>query len=215
MSGQEMPQPITFSWQGRIAYEAGLKLQEDLAARRLAATGEDCVLLLEHEPVYTIGRTRDRTSLRDPAALPHPVVEISRGGQATFHGPGQLVGYPILDLRRRVQDLHRYLRALEESIIRYAESLEINAARRDGLTGVWVQERKLASIGVGVRQWVTQHGFALNVCGDLSGFDAITPCGIQNVVMTSLEREGASGLTVEQAAAGIIPHLETALQELV
>jgi lipoyl(octanoyl) transferase len=183
-------------------------------AQRLRSKTQDTVLLLEHEPVYTIGRTKDRTSLRDPATLPHPVVEIGRGGQATYHGPGQLVGYPIIDLKNYIQDLHLYLRSLEESIIRYCQELGINAGRRDGLTGVWVGERKLASIGVGVRQWVTLHGFGLNVCGSLAGFAAITPCGIDGVSMTSMELEGATGLTVEAAAQGIQPHLIEALSHM-
>src|SRR5207302_1476383 len=149
----------------------------------------DQFLLLEHEPVYTIGRTPDQSSLRDAARLPHPLVQINRGGQATYHGPGQLIGYPILDLRERGQDLHRYLRALEEILIETCAVFGVAAQRRDKLTGVWIENRKIASIGVGIRDWITMHGFALNVCGDLSPFSEITPCGIAGVEMTSIERE--------------------------
>ena len=165
-------------------------LQEDLVQRRRAQTIEDTILLLEHSPVYTIGRTRDKTSLEVHQNLPHPVVEINRGGQGTFHGPGQLVGYAILDLAKREKDLHLHLRNLEKAIIISLDALGINAKRRDGLTGVWVESRKIASLGVGVRSWVTLHGFALNVQTiSLPPFQMITPCGIDGVAMTSVETE--------------------------
>ncbi len=186
-------------WLGRIAFEKALELQDALVAERArSGGGSDVLLLLEHEPVYTIGRTPDRSSLGDAARLPYPVVEINRGGQATYHGPGQLVGYPILDLTARGRDLHRYLRDLEGALIEALAAYGVEAGRRDGLTGVWVGPRKIASIGVGVRHWISMHGFALNVCGDLSPFHEITPCGISGVEMTSLERE--CGRPVEVAA---------------
>jgi lipoyl(octanoyl) transferase len=127
-------------------------------------------------------------------------MKINRGGQATYHGPGQLVGYPLIDLRRRGQDLHRYLRALEEILVELCAGYGVVAQRREGLTGVWVGERKLASIGVGVRRWVAMHGFALNVCGDLAPFASITPCGIAGVEMTSLSREAGTDCTVQEVA---------------
>lgn len=194
-------------WLGRISYADGLALQEALVARHLAGENADTLLLLEHDPVFTIGRTRDRGSLRDPENLPAPVVEIGRGGKATWHGPGQLVGYPVLNLARFGQDLHFYLRALEEALIQGSRALGVPAERREGLTGVWVGPRKLASIGVGARRWISMHGFAINICGELEGFNAITPCGIEGVVMTSLEREGVTGLTVEASAAHFTPYL--------
>lgn len=178
-------------WLGRISYADALMLQEMLVAQRHRNEISDRVLLLEHEPVYTIGRTPDQSSLRDAAHLPHPVVQINRGGQATYHGPGQLIGYPILDLKKRGQDLHRYLRALEEILIETCAHFGVAASRRDGLTGVWVDDRKIASIGVGVRHWISMHGFALNVCGDLAPFSEITPCGIADVMMTSIARESS------------------------
>jgi len=195
-------QMLNFSWLGRLPYAEALALQEDLVARKLADPAEpDTLLLLEHDPVYTIGRTPDRSSLREDAALPHPLVVTGRGGQATYHGPGQLIGYPILDLKPRGQDLHRYLRALEEMLIAVCARCGVAARRRAGLTGVWVGEKKIASIGIGVRRWVSMHGFALNVCGDLRGYDAITPCGIAGVEMTSLNRETGRAMSVEAAAA--------------
>ncbi len=188
-------------WLGRMEFSNALSLQEELVAQRRAddSLGDE-LLLLEHQPVYTIGRTPDQTSLRDAAHLPHPVFPINRGGQATYHGPGQLVGYPILDLRRCGQDLHRYLRWLEDLLVGLLEVYGIRAAPRAGLTGVWVEDRKIASIGVGVRHWITMHGFALNVSGDLSPFDHIVPCGISNVRMTSIEIESGEKFSVEEIA---------------
>jgi lipoyl(octanoyl) transferase len=193
---------LTCRWLGRQDYGAMLQLQDALVKHVLhgPANAPEHLLLLEHDPVYTIGRLPDKSSLRDASSLPYPLVEISRGGQATYHGPGQLVGYPILELKRHLQDLHEYLRCLEELVIQVAGHYRVAAQRREGFTGVWVGNKKLASIGVGVRQWVTLHGFAMNVLGPLEGFAAITPCGIQNVEMTSLEAEGATLASVADCA---------------
>ncbi len=206
---------MNVQWLGRISYEEALLKQEDLLQERLKGAIDDTLLLLEHDPVYTIGRTSDRSSLDGSIPLPHRVIEINRGGKATYHGPGQLVGYPIIDLTTRGKDLHTYLRALEESLIALCASLGLPSARREGLTGVWIENRKLASIGVGVRRWITMHGFALNVCGDLEGFKAIVPCGITGVSMTSLERElPERRLTVEDVADQYPPFLERALARI-
>src|SRR5437763_11599962 len=173
-------------------FAPALALQEKIVAqKRNDSVLQDELLLLEHEPVYTIGRTPDRSSLLGAAHLPHPLFSINRGGQATYHGPGQLVGYPILDLRRCGQNLHRYLRWLEQLIMELLTNHHIEGARRQGMTGVWVERRKIASIGIGVRHWITMHGFALNVIGDLSPFAQITPCGIADVTITSMENEAA------------------------
>ncbi|MEA3186539.1 MAG: lipoyl(octanoyl) transferase [Chthoniobacter sp.] len=202
---------IETRWLGRVAYPEALALQEELVRERAETIqnpksktqNRDVLLLLEHDPVYTIGRTPDQSSLRDPSQLPHPIVQTNRGGQATFHGPGQLIGYPILDLRERGEDLHRYLRTLENILIETCRVFGVAAHRREKLTGVWVEDRKIASIGVGIRNWITMHGFALNVCGDLSPFSAITPCGIAGVQMTSLERESVNAASVETVAAAV------------
>jgi lipoyl(octanoyl) transferase len=186
-------------WLGRLAYQPALDLQEKNVAARASGEIPDQLLLLEHDPVYTIGRQRDRSSL-GPAALPHPVVEINRGGQATFHGPGQLVGYFIFDLQKLTPDLHLFLRWIEEGLITLLQDYGLAAQRREGLTGVWIEDRKIASIGVGVRKWITMHGFGLNVGSDLSGYEAITPCGIAGVTMTSLSRELGREISVEEAA---------------
>src|SRR5438105_7527757 len=188
-------------WLGRMDFADALVLQEELLVKkRTDRSLEDELLLLEHEPVYTIGRTPDRSSLLGAAHLPHPLFPINRGGQATYHGPGQLMGYPIVDLRRCGHDLHRYLRRLEQLLIEVLAKHNIAATRRESLTGVWVENRKIASIGVGVRHWIPMHGFALNVGGDLSPFDQITPCGISNIAMTSIEKETGQGVTVPAAA---------------
>jgi lipoyl(octanoyl) transferase len=187
-----------------IAYEAALRLQDQCVEAILDGTGSDTILLLEHEPVFTIGRLRDQSSLRDSTALPFPVIETNRGGQATYHGPGQWVGYPILDLNTRGKDLHQHLRSLEDALICTCAVFGVQANRRDGLTGVWVENRKLASIGVGVRKWISMHGFALNITQQcLTPFSAITPCGIQGVTMTCLEAEAARNIPMAEAAEAL------------
>ena len=203
--GAARPPCLAVRWLGRMEFERALMLQEEfVATKRDDASFEDQLLLLEHEPVYTIGRTPDRSSLLGSVHLPHPLFSINRGGQATYHGPGQLMGYPIIDLRRCGQDLHKYLRWLERLVIDLLAQYDISAQRRESLTGVWVENRKIASIGVGVRHWITMHGFALNVCGDLSPFDHIVPCGINNLAMTSMEKERKKSFTV----ADVAPKLE-------
>jgi len=204
-------------WLGRMEFARALALQQEIVlTKRDDCSVEDQLLLLEHEPVYTIGRTPDQSSLSAPRTagqirrgelgaghLPHPVFAINRGGQATYHGPGQLMGYPIIDLRRCGQDLHKYLRWLEQLLIDLLAEFEVASSRRESLTGVWVGDRKIASIGVGVRHWITMHGFALNVCGDLSPFNHIVPCGINNVAMTSIEKETGTPVSVSCIAASL------------
>ncbi len=174
---------------GTIDYAGALALQEAIVrARQLDRIG-DTLLLLEHPHVYTLGRGADERYLIARRAGV-PVHRVSRGGQVTYHGPGQLIGYPILKLEGAARDVHRYLRALEDVMIDSLARMEIAAARRPGLTGVWADSRKIGSIGVGIRRWVTLHGFALNVCPDLSFFDAIVPCGIPGCMMTSIAALG-------------------------
>jgi lipoyl(octanoyl) transferase len=191
-------------WLGRMEFADALALQEEIVAkkRKDRSLGDE-LLLLEHEAVYTIGRTPDKSSLLGSAHLPHPLLAINRGGHATYHGPGQLMGYPIIDLRRCGQDLHRYLRWVEQLLIELLVDYGITASRRESLTGVWVGQRKIASIGVGVRHWITMHGFALNVCGDLSPFNYIIPCGINNVAMTSMEKETGGAFSVLDIARAL------------
>lgn len=184
----------------RVSYQDGLSIQDAAQQALLNRTGEEVVYLLEHEPVYTIGRLRDQSSLRDPDSLPHPVFEINRGGQATYHGPGQIVGYPILDLSKRGKDLHAHLRILEEILIQTCAHFGVTATRREGLTGVWIENRKIASLGVGVRRWISMHGFAINITREaLPPFQAITPCGLPDVIVTTLEAEAKQPVTIDEA----------------
>ena len=177
-----------------MAYADALELQRSVARDRIAgAIEQDILLLVEHDPVITLGRSSQAANLvaaRDVLAQRGiELFEVERGGDVTFHGPGQLVGYPIVDLKRHRLDLHWFLRQVEEALIRTLASYSIPAERHTGYTGVWTRGRKIASIGLHARDWVTWHGFALNVTTDLSAFELIVPCGIDGVTMTSIERE--------------------------
>src|SRR6476659_60853 len=177
-----------------MPYAAALELQRAVARARISgAIAEDVLLLVEHPPVVTLGRSaKQQHLLASPtllAARGVELFEVERGGDVTFHGPGQLVGYPIVDLKRHKRDLHWYLRQVDEALIRAIAPFGLAGERRAGLTGVWTEGRKLASIGVHARDWVTWHGFALNVTTDLRYFDLIVPCGIDAVEMSSVGRE--------------------------
>jgi lipoate-protein ligase B len=173
---------------GTVDYESALALQDTLVAARRDDLIGDTLLMLEHPHVFTLGRGADARYLLE-ARPGVAVFRVSRGGQVTYHGPGQLVGYPILKLQGHDRDIHLYLRRIEQTMIDALAKLGIAAGRRAGLTGVWVGERKIGSIGVGLRRWITLHGFALNVCTDLEYFGAIVPCGIAEVEMTSIKLE--------------------------
>jgi lipoyl(octanoyl) transferase len=186
--------PLRVEDLGLRSYSEVLELQRELRRRRIAGElAEDVLLLVEHPPVVTLGRGTRASSLPlAPAELERrgvEVFEVERGGDVTLHAPGQLVGYPILDLRQHREDLHWYLRRLEDVLISALDRMDIEAGRNPGRTGVWTAGRKIASIGIHVKQWVTLHGFALNVSTDLDRFDLIVPCGIPQVVMTSVAAE--------------------------
>jgi len=178
---------------GRMGYAQALRLQEQLHEARVAGHLGDTLLLLEHEPVITWGRAGKKEHLQTPGDLLQELgIEIhdtGRGGDVTFHGPGQLVAYPIIDLKPHRCDVRRYVRDLEETMIQTALDLGLQAHRREGLNGAWIGDRKLGSVGVRISRWVTMHGVALNVSTDLSYFRHIVPCGIANCEMTSLSRE--------------------------
>jgi lipoyl(octanoyl) transferase len=184
---------------GLVDYAAALELQNTAVAARLRDTIGDTLLLLEHPHVFTLGRGADASNIINaPADV--PIYRVSRGGQVTYHGPGQLIGYPIVKLSGARRDISRYLRRLEQSLIGALREFGIEASRRDGMTGVWAGPRKIGSIGVGIRRWVTLHGFALNVTTDLDYFDAIVPCGIEGCRMTSIAALGYPQVTVAQFA---------------
>lgn len=195
---------------GMIDFHDAFALQERIAAEVAADAAPETLLLLEHPPVYTIGSGGDEANILDPAI---EAVRINRGGDVTWHGPGQLVGYPIVNLGRRSRDLHRYLRFLEELLIAVAADFRVEAWRIPGKTGIWTEEGKLASIGVGVRRWVTMHGFAFNVSPDLSGFGLINPCGFPDCPVTSLAAEGGAPVPMEMVKAQVAGCFGNLLEE--
>jgi len=197
--------PLAVLRPGLVPYAEGLKLQEDLVVRRRAGEIPDTLVLLQHPHVITMGSSSDPAHVlldeRERASRGIELFETGRGGDVTYHGPGQLVGYPILDLKPDRKDLHAYLRDLEEVLIRVAADFGVEARRREGLTGAWTARGKLAAIGVRVSsQWITSHGVALNVGADLGFFDAIVPCGLSGEPVTSLELETGGPVDVDAAA---------------
>ena len=184
---------------GLVPFAQAWQQQRQLQQRLLEdPEGPAAVLLLEHQPCYTLGRGADPAFLRfDPANPPHPLFRIDRGGEVTHHCPGQLVLYPVLNLQRHGADLHLYLRALEQVVIDVLGALALGGERSPGQTGVWLEGRKLAAIGVGARRWISQHGLALNVSCDLAGFAAIVPCGISDRPVGRLA-DWIPGLTTTQ-----------------
>ncbi|HEY6871168.1 MAG TPA: lipoyl(octanoyl) transferase LipB [Geobacteraceae bacterium] len=195
---------------GTIDFHEAYAIQERLAAGVAAGTEPETLLLLEHPPVYTIGSGGSEGNVLDPAIS---AVRINRGGDVTWHGPGQLVGYPIVNLGRRCRDLHRYLRFLEDLLIGVAADLRVESWRIPGRTGVWTEEGKLAAIGVGVRRWVTMHGFALNVAADLAEFGRINPCGIEGCPVTSLAAESGACAPMGEVKARLAERFAPLLEE--
>ncbi|MGH7506057.1 MAG: lipoyl(octanoyl) transferase LipB [Longimicrobiales bacterium] len=197
--------PLEVRWLGRVPYGEALELQRALIAERRAGAIPDQLLLLEHDHVITLGTSASAEHVLlgpdERRLLGIELFETGRGGDVTYHGPGQLVGYPILALEPARRDLHRYVRDLEQALIQALAGLDITATRLAGLTGVWVGERKIAAIGVRVSSgWITSHGFALNVATELSFFDAIVPCGIRDRAVTSIDRERTGAF--DRRAAG-------------
>jgi lipoyl(octanoyl) transferase len=201
---------------GRIGYADGLELQKQLVEQRKAGAIPDQLLLLEHPPVITLGvKTRNNQTniVAGPEALAAAGVEVfetGRGGDVTYHGPGQLVGYPIIDLKPDRCDVHKYVRDVEDVMIRAAAAFGVTAGRLPGLTGAWVGDEKLAAIGVRISKWVTSHGFAFNVNTALEHFDFIVPCGITDKGVTSLERQLGRPVAMDEVEAAI----ESAFREV-
>jgi len=190
--------------QGLIPYSIAWEQQRSLLAERVKDGNlNDVLLLLEHPPVYTLGQGASLEFLKfDPTQVNWEVHRVERGGEVTYHCPGQLVGYPILNLRHYQQDLHWYLRQLEEVLIQLLSIYALKGDRIAGMTGVWVEGRKVAAIGIKVSRWITMHGFALNVCPDLSGFERIVPCGIADKPVGSLA-QFLPEITVEQVRSDV------------
>lgn len=198
---------------GRVPYREAWDLQRSLAGAVSQGAIPDTVVFLEHPPVVTLGRRTDEQELHVPDDAEVDVVETDRGGKSTFHGPGQLVCYPIFDLRRHGKDVKKYVRDLEEALIRTVAPLGVEATRIDGLTGVWLQRppRKIASIGVHISRWVTTHGYALNVDLDPAPFtEWITACGLEDAAFTTIARELGREVTVDE----VRPFAHEALAEV-
>jgi lipoyl(octanoyl) transferase len=211
------PRPLEVRVLGTVPYEDGLTLQEELVRRRRAGEIPDQLLLLEHPHVFTLGTSsREEHLLLSPArreAMGIQLFDVGRGGDITYHGPGQLVGYPILDLKPDRKDLHRYLRDLEEAIVLALARFGIASGREEGRTGVWVPQGKLAAIGVRVSSgWITSHGFALNVDPDLSFFSSIVPCGIQDRPVTSMASLLGRPVAVQEALSAVVRAFEETFQ---
>jgi lipoyl(octanoyl) transferase len=211
----DVTRPFEVRRLGRLDYAEALELQQQLVAERKAERIPDQLLLLEHPPVITLGvkARNDRSHVLASAAQLQSagvnVFETGRGGDVTYHGPGQLVGYPILDLRPDRCDVHRYVRDLEEVLIRAVGSFGIEARRQSGLTGVWVGDDKLAAIGVRISRWITSHGFALNVATDLAHFDLIVPCGITGKGVTSIARLTGRAVPLEAVEDSVVTAFST------
>lgn len=217
-----MSRQTHWAFLGRRPYGPTFELQQELRRRIHRGEGPEQLLLLEHDPVYTIGRN---ATAADVIAAPEwlrqrgiEVAETNRGGQVTYHGPGQLVGYPILDLKPDRRDIGRYVRDLQEVLIRTLADFGIAGQRKEGkeFIGVWAGERKIASIGVHLSHWITLHGFALNVATHLEDFGGIIACGLKDVTMTSIEKElglaPGAGPQPEQVAAALVPHFATVFE---
>lgn len=188
---------------GRTRYDEAHRLQEELLEARVEGRICDQLLLTEHEPVVTLGR---KSPSGDASGATVPVIAVERGGEATYHGPGQIVGYPIVLLTEERRDLHRWLRDLEEVVIRTIADFGVEGRRVAGLTGVWIGERKVCSLGVAVRRWVTWHGFALNVSTDLAAFSTFQPCGLDPKVMTRLADHVEGRLDARDVETRLVRH---------
>lgn len=198
---------------GVCSYAEALELQQEIVRRKLASGADDHLLVVEHPSVYTLGRGADVNELRGaPDRRGVPWFRVGRGGGATYHGPGQVVAYPILSLPRQRRDVRAYVRLLEEVVERVCRDFGV-AARADGPhPGVWVDGKKIAAIGIGIRRWVTDHGLALNVTTDLTWFDEIIPCRVEGMQMTSLARQCRETPTQDAVVAALVRHFRAAVE---
>jgi lipoyl(octanoyl) transferase len=208
--------PLVVRRIGRLSYAQGLELQAQLVADRQAGRIVDVLLLLEHDPVFTLGRNAREQNLLVRESLlrarGYDVFETGRGGDVTYHGPGQVVGYPIISLAPDREDVHRYVRDLEEVMIRACRDFGIEAERVAGLTGCWVGRDKIGAIGVRISRWVTSHGFAFNVVNDLGPYSLIVPCGIPDRGVTTLQRLLGRAVPLEEAQDSLSRHFVTVFE---
>ncbi len=195
---------------GRMAFRQALALQEELVVRIAGGEIPETLLLLEHPPVYTIGRGGRTANIRDCSIR---VERINRGGDVTWHGPGQLVGYPLINLAHRGRDLHRWMRFLEELLLEAMLAFGVFGHRRQGATGVWTESGKIGFLGVGVRRWITMHGFSLNVSPDIAPFSKINPCGFVDLPITTMAMEALLPVTVSEVKRFMIRHFMQTLHE--
>lgn len=193
---------------GIASYQNTWELQKELQVKRIEKKIEDTLLLVEHEPVYTFGKNADKNHLLQNYPDEVKLFHIERGGDITFHGPGQLVGYPILDLHDYKMSISWYMRSLEKVLIKSLNHFGIEAARKEGLTGVWVQNEKIAALGVRISRWVTMHGFALNVNTELHYYDGIIPCGIFEYGITSMKNILGENLEMDEVKAILVHHFK-------
>ena len=202
---------------GTVDYAEAHRVQKELQAKRIAGDVDDTVLLLEHRPVFTLGRSAKEQHVLAPSevleARGFSVHEVGRGGDVTYHGPGQLVAYPIIDLKPNRKDVRKYMWSLEETMIRTCADFGLRARRIEGLNGAWVEDRKIGAVGVRISRWVTMHGLALNANPDLSHFDLIVPCGIEDKSVTSISAELGRVIDVEDVVEPLATHFAALYDE--
>lgn len=205
---------LLFKDLGRSSYEKTWDLQKSMQSRRIDNEINDTVLLVEHEPVYTFGKNANEDHLLQNYPKNVKLYQIERGGDVTFHGPGQLVGYPIIDLHNYKKSINWYMRTLEQVIIDTLIDYDIKTSRKEGLTGVWVDNEKIAALGVRMSRWVTMHGFALNVNTDLHYYDGIIPCGIFEYGITSMEKVLGTSLAMDNVKESLITHFKSSFNRM-
>ncbi len=179
---------INYFWLGRRDYHYMWDLQRSIQENIKNNNMNNVILFLEHDPIYTLGRNTDSSNVLPTKSPDMPVVKTDRGGDVTYHGPGQLVGYPIIDLKKYHRSITWFMRGLEDSIIRMLDSIDISSTTKEGLTGVWVKDKKIAALGVRLSRWVSMHGFAINIYTDMTNFNGIIPCGISDFGLTSIHK---------------------------
>jgi len=202
---------INFYWLGRLGYNDAWTIQKKIQQQVINNSLNDIILFLEHDSVYTLGKNADLSNLLPTKPADMEVVQTDRGGEITYHGPGQLVGYPIIDLKRHKRSITWFMRGLEDSIIKMLKEMEISSSIKEGLTGVWVDDKKIAALGVRLSKWVSMHGFAINVYTDLTLFRGMVPCGISDFGLTSMFNLNREKYSLSMIASLMIPPLTNML----